>query len=191
MIVAEGAQDQQLNKISPDKVKDVLSNELGLDTRITTLGHVQRGGTASAYDRMLATLQGIEAVEAVLEATPETPTPMIAINENKIVRTPLMEAVKLTHDVAAAIRAKDFEKAMQMRSDEFEEYYRAYMITTATDQQGSLLPEDKVRPWLLLFACSRLPASADARSFHPRRCAGRRHERGHSCRRRILSQPRP
>ncbi|KAI9751952.1 MAG: 6-phosphofructokinase, alpha subunit [Lichina confinis] len=143
VIVAEGAQDQQLNKISPDKVKDVLSNELGLDTRITTLGHVQRGGTASAYDRMLATLQGIEAVEAVLEATPETPTPMIAINENKIVRTPLMEAVKLTHDVAAAIRAKDFEKAMQMRSDEFEEYYRAYMITTATDQQGSLLPEDK------------------------------------------------
>ena len=191
VIVAEGAQDRQLNKICPNKVKDVLSTELGLDTRITTLGHVQRGGTASAYDRMLATLQGIEAVEAVLEATPETPTPMIAINENKIVRTPLMEAVKLTHDVADAIKAKDFEKAMQMRSDEFEEYYRAYMITTATDQQGALLPEDKVRPWLRLLAFSHLPASADAHSFRPRRCASRRHERGHSCCRCVLSQPRP
>lgn len=44
---------------------------------------------------MLATLQGVEAVEAVLESTPETPSPMIAINENKITRKPLMDAVKL------------------------------------------------------------------------------------------------
>jgi 6-phosphofructokinase 1 len=44
---------------------------------------------------MLATLQGVEAVEAVLESTPDTPSPMIAINENKITRKPLMDAVKL------------------------------------------------------------------------------------------------
>ena len=48
-----------LNKITPTKVKDLLSNELRLDTRITTLGHVQRGGNACAYDRMLSTLQGL------------------------------------------------------------------------------------------------------------------------------------
>ena len=67
MIVAEGAQDSELNKITSSMVKDILSNDLGLDTRITTLGHVQRGGNAVAYDRMLATLQGVEAVQAVLE----------------------------------------------------------------------------------------------------------------------------
>lgn len=66
-----------------------------MDTRITTLGHVQRGGTACAYDRMLATLQGVEAVQAVLDSTPDTPSPMIAIIENKITRKPLVEAVKL------------------------------------------------------------------------------------------------
>lgn len=95
VIVAEGAIDRELTPISASYVKDILVSKLRLDTRITTLGHVQRGGTACAYDRMLATLQGVEAVEAVLESTPDTPSPMIAINENKITRKPLMDAVKL------------------------------------------------------------------------------------------------
>lgn len=95
VIVAEGAIDDQLNPITATQVKKVLAEDLGLDTRITTLGHLQRGGTAVYYDRMLATLQGCEAVNAVLESTPDTPSPVITINENKIERKPLMEAVKL------------------------------------------------------------------------------------------------
>ena len=102
VIVAEGAHDQQGQKISPTMIKDLLADPkgLGLDTRITTLGHVQRGGDACAYDRMLGTLQGVEAVDAVLDATPETPTPFIAINENKITRKPLMQAVIDTKEVS-------------------------------------------------------------------------------------------
>lgn len=93
VIVAEGAHDMDLNKISANQVKDVLTSRLKLDTRVTTLGHVQRGGYPCAYDRMLSTLQGAEAVLAVLEATPETPSPVICVVENKIVRRPLLEAV--------------------------------------------------------------------------------------------------
>ena len=144
MIVAEGAHDRQLNKISPSKVKDLLSNRLGLDTRITTLGHVQRGGNACAYDRMLSTLQGVEAVEAVLDATPETPTPVISIIENKIVRQPLVEAVRVTHLVAEAIESKNFDLAMELRDAEFAEYHKAYKTTTATYQPELRLPDDKV-----------------------------------------------
>jgi 6-phosphofructokinase 1 len=44
---------------------------------------------------MLATIQGVEAVNAVLASTPETPSPMIGMRENKVIRTPLVEAVKL------------------------------------------------------------------------------------------------
>ena len=40
VIVAEGAHDNQLNAISPSRVKDLLSQKVGLDTRVTTLGHV-------------------------------------------------------------------------------------------------------------------------------------------------------
>lgn len=39
-------------------------------------------------------LQGVEAVDALLQATPETPSYMIGIHENKIMRIPLLEAVK-------------------------------------------------------------------------------------------------
>ena len=74
---------------------DLLSKKLGLDTRITTLGHTQRGGVPCAFDRMLATVQGVEAVNAVLDSTPETPSPMIGMRENKITRIPLVDAVKL------------------------------------------------------------------------------------------------
>jgi len=94
VIVAEGATDRDLNPISASYVKDVLAGRMGLDTRITTLGHVQRGGTACAYDRMLATLQGVEAVEAILASTPDKPSPVITVSENKIGSRPLMEAVE-------------------------------------------------------------------------------------------------
>ncbi|MCJ1415736.1 6-phosphofructokinase, alpha subunit [Xylographa parallela] len=143
VIIAEGAHDTELHKISPIRVKDLLTNKLGLDTRITTLGHLQRGGEPCAYDRMLSTLQGVEAVHAVLDATPETPTPVICIIENKIVRKRLDDAIKATHAVAEAIEAKDFSEAMKLRDSEFSEYYTAYMTTTATDQPELLLPKEK------------------------------------------------
>lgn len=140
VIVAEGAIDDELNPISVALVKDVLV-ELGLDTRITTLGHVQRGGTAVAYDRVLATLQGVEAVKAVLEATPDTPSPMIGIMENDIVRQPLVDSVKATKEVAEAIEAKDFDRAMALRDSTFSHAYGSYLATAIHDDGSQILPE--------------------------------------------------
>lgn len=148
VIVAEGAIDRNSNKITPEMVHALLAdkNGLALDTRITTLGHVQRGGTAVAYDRMLATLQGVEAVKAVLEATPETPTCFIAITENKITRVPLMEAVQATKEVAKQITAQEFDKAMGLRDTEFTDQYKSFMMTSGmTVDASALLPEKKVR----------------------------------------------
>jgi 6-phosphofructokinase 1 len=143
VIIAEGAIDQDLKKITPNEIKDLLSNELKLDTRVTTLGHVQRGGSPCAYDRMLSTLQGAEAVKAVLEATPDTPSPVISIIENKIVRNPLLEAVKLTQDVAKAIESKNFTEAMRLRDSEFTEYFRGYLLTTSLNQEKQKVDPSK------------------------------------------------
>lgn len=150
VIVAEGARDKNGNPITPSEIKDLLANKekggLGLDTRITTLGHVQRGGTAVAYDRMLATLQGVEAVKAVLEATPETETCFIAINENKIVRKPLMRAVEETKELAEAVDAKDFDRAMGLRDTEFADQYKSYLTTTNALVEGEKVEEKNVSP---------------------------------------------
>lgn len=139
IIVAEGALDDQLNPVTANDVKDVLI-ELGLDTKVTILGHVQRGGTAVAHDRWLATLQGVDAVKAVLEFTPETPSPLIGILENKIIRMPLVESVKLTKSVATAIENKDFDKAISLRDTEFIELYENFLSTTVKDDGSELLP---------------------------------------------------
>lgn len=143
VIVAEGAITVDLNPISCEEVKDVLVDVLGLDTRVTTLGHVQRGGTAVAFDRILATLQGVEAVEAVLACTPETPSPLIAIEENKIVRKSLVEAVKITKSVATAIENKDFEKAMSLRDSEFIEHLQNFIAMNSADHNEPVLPVEK------------------------------------------------
>ncbi|ROT37612.1 6-phosphofructokinase type C [Sodiomyces alkalinus F11] len=147
VIMAEGAHDRQGNKISSEMVKDILADKdgLALDTRITTLGHVQRGGSAVAYDRVLGTLQGVEAVRAVLEATPETETCFIAITENQIVRRPLMKAVLDTKEVAKAVRAQDFERAMALRDTEFAELYRSYMMTTSVVADTDTMAPEKER----------------------------------------------
>ncbi|CAE6379449.1 unnamed protein product [Rhizoctonia solani] len=142
VIVAEGAHDRELNPIRPEYVKDILTEKLGLDTRVTTLGHTQRGGTPCAFDRILPTLQGVEAVNALLEATPETPSYMIGISENQITRKPLMEAVEQTQAVAKAISEKDFAKAMSLRDPEFKDYLEAFALTSALDA-GIKLPESK------------------------------------------------
>jgi 6-phosphofructokinase len=53
VIVAEGAHDSSLAPIKAEDVRVVLSEKLGLDTRVTTLGHTQRGGRPCYYDRVL------------------------------------------------------------------------------------------------------------------------------------------
>lgn len=142
VIVAEGAIDDELNPISAEDVKQVLV-ELGLDTRITQLGHVQRGGAANAYDRLLATLQGVDAVRAVLDSTPDIPSPMIGVFENKIVRKPLVEAVELTTAIAVAIENRDFDKALSLRDSSFEEAYRQFLATSIHDDGSRILPQEK------------------------------------------------
>ena len=63
VIVAEGAQDMHGNPITAQHVKEVLEDLLGEDTRVTSLGHVQRGGSPSAFDRYLSTALGFGAVQ--------------------------------------------------------------------------------------------------------------------------------
>ena len=54
----------------------------GADLRITILGHVQRGGSPSAFDRILASRMGVRAVELLLE---KKSARVVGIRENKII----------------------------------------------------------------------------------------------------------
>lgn len=75
-------------------VKDVIVKNTGQDTRITVLGHVQRGGSPSAFDRILGSRMGAEAVLALLEATPDSQACVVSLDGNQAVRVPLMQCVE-------------------------------------------------------------------------------------------------
>jgi len=80
-------------------VADELAALTGFDTRVTVLGHVQRGGTPTARDRFLATRLGLKAVE--LAAAGEWGR-MAAVRGNEIVDVPLSAALDERRQVPSA-----------------------------------------------------------------------------------------
>ena len=71
-------------------LRDELENRLGMETRVTVLGHVQRGGSPTAHDRVLATRFGVAAADLIRE---KDFGKMVALRGNEIVAVPLEEAV--------------------------------------------------------------------------------------------------
>ena len=124
VIMAEGARDRDGKYIGSSDVQRVLETGLGEEVRVTVLGHVQRGGRPSAYDRNLATQLGHEAVVTILNAKPEDEPVLVGTRANRIIRMPLMECVQKTRAVADAIDAKEYEKAMDLRSSSFKDAFR-------------------------------------------------------------------
>lgn len=123
VILAEGARDRSGNYIGSSHVAQVLEECMQEEVRITVLGHVQRGGAPSCFDRTLGTLLGHAAVETLINATPESEPRLIGLRGNRITSAPLMECVEATHQVTQLLEAGDYEQAMAMRGSSFGEAF--------------------------------------------------------------------
>jgi 6-phosphofructokinase 1 len=124
VIVAEGARDRYGNPITCAQVKKVLEERLDENVRITILGHVQRGGSPSAFDRYMSTVLGHAAVDELLDGSSEREPKLIGIRQHDVVRSPLIDCVTKTKQVAEVIAARDYEAAMTMRGGSFSESFR-------------------------------------------------------------------
>ena len=71
-------------------VADTVEEATGYETRVTVLGHLQRGGTPTAFDRVLGTRFGTAATDLVAK---EDFGKMVSLQGNEIVAIPLAEAV--------------------------------------------------------------------------------------------------
>jgi len=93
MTLQSGAVDEfghvQLGGVA-NRVTDEIKARTGFDTRVTILGHVLRGGTPTAFDRVLATRFGIAAIDAAHAGAADE---MVALQAGEIVRVPLIDAV--------------------------------------------------------------------------------------------------
>ena len=124
VIVAEGAQDRSGNPITSAYVKQVLEERLGVDARITILGHVQRGGSPSAFDRYMSTVLGHAAVEEILSVAAVKEPLLVGIRQHDVISSPLMDCVTKTQQVAQVIASQDYETAMAMRGGSFSDSFR-------------------------------------------------------------------
>jgi len=88
VVIAEG---DKIGKTVFELKDYVDSNLPEYDVRVSVLGHMQRGGAPSCFDRVLASRLGVKAVESILEGKSNF---MVGVLADKIVLTPLEQAIK-------------------------------------------------------------------------------------------------
>ena len=125
VVVAEGAADTAGAPITADYVRSVIEERLDEDTRVTILGHVQRGGHPSAFDRWCSTWLGYEAALEVLGDS-DAPGPVLGLKGNRVARVPLVDAVEHTRSVPGLIAAGDYDGATALRGGSFGEMERIF-----------------------------------------------------------------
>ena len=95
IIVAEGDEEGGAFAIA-EKVKEDFKD---YDTRVSVLGHIQRGGTPSAFDRVSASKMGYAAIEALMD---DQKSIMIGFHDNEIAHVPFRKVIKLKKKVDPA-----------------------------------------------------------------------------------------
>ncbi|MDR1806980.1 MAG: 6-phosphofructokinase, partial [Propionibacteriaceae bacterium] len=136
VILAEGATDRAGQPITAEHVRQTIEVGLGEDARITILGHVQRGGTPSAYDRWASTWLGYEAAAHVLTATGDEPGPVFGFHGYQVVPLPLVDAVAQTREVPQRIAAGEYDQATRLRGDEFVDALRFFDELSSPEAQA-------------------------------------------------------
>ena len=126
VILAEGATTRDGEPITAEHVRTTIEYNLGEEARVTILGHVQRGGTPSAYDRWSATWLGYCAAVDVLTATAETPCQLIGFHGEQVVRVPLAQAIADTRAIPGLIGQGRYAEAVAARGAEFADLIRVF-----------------------------------------------------------------
>ncbi len=119
VVVAEGARHADGLKIHAGEVKNLLSERLGIDVRLTVLGHIQRGGAPTAFDRILATRLGSSAVDRLLAADAACEPCMLGLVKNQVQATPLAEVLEKSRAVKEEIDHGNFARAQELRGEGF------------------------------------------------------------------------
>jgi 6-phosphofructokinase len=108
VVVAEGIKTQGKDRSAAQYISKTINELTGLESRETVLGYIQRGGTPSPMDRVLATRYGAAAADMIAERNFGQ---MVALKDNKIISVPLEDVagkLKLVEpDDPLVIRAKN------------------------------------------------------------------------------------
>ncbi|KAI6656159.1 ATP-dependent 6-phosphofructokinase-like [Oopsacas minuta] len=116
VFLAEGALDEHNDPLESIRIKKAIVDRLDYDTRITVLGHVQRGGKPSAYDRIIGSRLGAEAANFVAHNDFKVSPIILAVRGNRILYLPLVETVNKTIAVSEAIEKRVYKQQFILHS---------------------------------------------------------------------------
>ncbi|WP_080238567.1 6-phosphofructokinase [Spirosoma rigui] len=94
IIVAEGEEEGNATEIA-EKIRAQVQSDI--DMRVTTLGHIQRGGIPTAYDRILASRLGLGALEGLMNGEKNV---MAGVVNNELVYTPFKDTIRLPKPIS-------------------------------------------------------------------------------------------
>lgn len=123
VLVAEGAVDEVGEPLGAERLKTVIEDRLHEDTRVTILGHVQRGGTPSAYDRWMSTMLGNAAAHLAVSSAPDAHPVVIGPRGGRVETVDLRRAVADTRALGQRLAAGDAQGAVQARGETFTELH--------------------------------------------------------------------
>ncbi len=155
IIIAEGAKDKNGNAIKSYDVVEELKSRINEDARLTILGHVQRGGAPTAFDRYSSTVLGYAAVQHLLEHSEDMESKIIGLQKNRVKAIPLMESIKRTQSIAELIEKKDFQGAIELRGGSFRESLDTF--NTLSRAQPDLEDDDDSMNILIMNAGTLAP----------------------------------
>ena len=142
VLFAEGARHSDGLPIKAEEIQEILHGRLGVEARVTVLGHVQRGGAPSAFDRVLSTRLAAAAVDYI--AGPD-PTPvMIGLINNQPRATPLDEIVGKSKAINTEIDEGHFAQALELRGRSFLDSLELLKTLTRAEPKADIADRGRI-----------------------------------------------
>jgi 6-phosphofructokinase 1 len=127
VILAEKAKDSNGVEIKNENVKEALKS-FDPNVKETVLGHLQRGGAPSAYDRIMSTRLGYEAVKKILSLNAGCIPYILLVQGNAIESKPLNEIIENNDSIKDDIAAGDYEAVKRKRSKFFKRDFEITLV---------------------------------------------------------------
>ena len=141
VLVAEGARDFEGKPIVASDLQKLMEERLHEEVRVTILGHIQRGGAPSAFDRNLATVLGARAVHALQQKQPPV---LVGLVGNQAVETDLNQCLEQARAAVEAVDQRDVERAIALRGSHFAEAVRARHILSRSQPPANTPPGHRI-----------------------------------------------
>lgn len=125
VLVAEGARDHLGQPIKSIEVQQLLEERLQEEVRVSILGHIQRGGAPSAFDRNLSTWLAWRAVEALKSSGPPV---LIGLIGNRPAESDLASCLEKARRAVLAVDQRDEDTAVALRGPHFRDSVEARRV---------------------------------------------------------------